>query len=134
MRQTPVILSAAILLCLLASSGFHQAQQSKTTPSKAPATAKKTTSSVAPKAAASPMMAVEAQGALLKEYCQGCHNEKLQSGGMSLAGLDVAHPEQTPELAERIIRKLRVGLMPPANATKRPDTAKVKAFVRAFET
>jgi len=134
MKQTPVILSAAMLLCLLASSGFHQAQQSKRVPSQAPVPAKTPISTAASKTAVPTMMSVEAQGALLKEYCQGCHNEKLQSGGMTLTGLDVAHPEQSPELAEKIIRKLRVGLMPPANAAKRPDPTRVKAFVRAFET
>ena len=40
-------------------------------------------------------MPVEAQQALVKQYCSGCHNEKTKSGGMSLTQLDLAHPEQS---------------------------------------
>lgn len=63
--------------------------------------------------------------ALISQYCSGCHNEKLKSGGMNLADLDVVHPEKTAELAEKVIRKLNAGLMPPAGM-KRPDAPVLK--------
>src|SRR5947207_15918546 len=50
----------------------------------------------------------------VQQYCAGCHNDRLQTGGMSLSKLDLTHPDRTPELAEKVIRKVRVGLMPPA--------------------
>jgi hypothetical protein len=46
-------------------------------------------------------MSVDAQKALTKQYCTGCHNEKLKSGEMSLSDLDLmgraswAEPEIT---------------------------------------
>ena len=61
-------------------------------------------------------------GAVLEQYCAGCHNDKLKSGGMTLTALNLAHPVQSQELAEKAIRKLRAGLMPPAGAP-RPDRA-----------
>src|SRR5215471_6143596 len=73
-------------------------------------------------------MPVDDQQALVKQYCSGCHNERLKSGGMSLTQLDLAHPEANAELAEKVIRKLRVGLMPPAGRP-RPDAAKMASWV-----
>src|SRR5579884_776108 len=75
---------------------------------------------------------VEAQRALKDQYCVGCHNDKLKSGGFSWTQLDVAHPEQNADLAEKVIRKLRAGMMPPAGA-RRPDLATTKAFAAALE-
>ena len=78
-------------------------------------------------------MTVEAQQALVKQYCAGCHNQNLKSGGMSLTDLDLAHVENNPELAEKVIKKLRVGLMPPSGRP-RPEAATMKSFVSALET
>jgi hypothetical protein len=36
-------------------------------------------------------VAAGAQQPLLNQYCIGCHNPKLSSGGLSLASLDLAH-------------------------------------------
>lgn len=70
---------------------------------------------------------------MLTQYCQGCHNDTVKSGNMSLTRLDLAHVEQNAELAEKIIRKLGVGLMPPAGA-KRPDKQTLEAFRLTLET
>jgi hypothetical protein len=69
---------------------------------------------------------------LANQYCAGCHNDKLKSGSMTLTQLDFDHPEQSAELAEKIIRKLRVGMMPPPGMP-RPDAAALKAFAAALE-
>ncbi|HEY6506925.1 MAG TPA: DUF1592 domain-containing protein [Vicinamibacterales bacterium] len=61
-----------------------------------------------------------AQRALIDQYCLGCHNDRLKSGGLSLAALDLTAVNQHAEIAEKVIRKLRGGLMPPAGA-RRPD-------------
>src|SRR5260370_41679343 len=73
------------------------------------------------------------QTALVNQYCAGCHNDKLKTGGVTLAKLDPAHADQNAELAERVIRKLRAGLMPPVGLP-RPDPSAVKTFVNALET
>ncbi len=78
-------------------------------------------------------MPLESQQALVKQYCSGCHNDKLKSGDMSIAQLDLAHAEKTPQLAEKVIRKLMVGLMPPAGMP-RPAPDVMKSFLTTLET
>src|SRR5690242_20570503 len=65
---------------------------------------------------------------LLNQYCTGCHNDKLKSGNMTLTQLDLSHPDRNPELAEKVIRKLRAGMMPPAGMP-RPTPAATKIFL-----
>ena len=74
-----------------------------------------------------------APGALVNQYCSYCHNDKLKSGGMTLTKLDLAHPEQNAELAEKAIRKVRAGLMPPPGMP-RPAGAAMKQFAASLET
>jgi len=72
------------------------------------------------------------QRILINQYCVACHNEKLKSGGMTLTSLNLDAPGQSAEIAEKVIRKLRGGLMPPAGA-KRPDHQSVAQFVSWLE-
>src|ERR1700741_305140 len=60
----------------------------------------------------------ESQTALVKQYCATCHNDrnKNNAGGLSLASFDAAkvgHDAEVAEVAEKMIRKLRSGMMPP---------------------
>src|SRR5262249_59326410 len=68
--------------------------------------------------------AAEPSPDLVKTYCVGCHNDngKNRAGGLTLASFDAAHAEQAPEVAEKMIRKLRLGMMPPPGG-RRPDAA-----------
>jgi mono/diheme cytochrome c family protein len=70
---------------------------------------------------------------LVNQYCQACHNDKVKSGGFSWAKVDLTHPDQSSEELEKVIRKLRAGLMPPPGMP-RPDVASTKAFVAALES
>ena len=83
-------------------------------------------------AAAAP--AADAQNALIKSYCVACHNDKAKTGGLTLASFDTAHPEQNPEVAEKMIHKLRLGMMPPPEVRRRPDASAVTALVTSLET
>jgi hypothetical protein len=74
----------------------------------------------------------EAQRAFLNQYCAYCHNDKLKSGGMSLTKLDLQHIDQTAELAEKAVRKVRVGLMPPPGMP-RPAREVINAFAASLE-
>jgi hypothetical protein len=56
----------------------------------------------------------------LQRYCVTCHNDRARTGGFSLEGFDVEHPERDVETGEKAIRKLRAGLMPPAGAPRPP--------------
>ena len=70
--------------------------------------------------------------AVVDQYCSGCHNDKVRSGEMTLTKLDLAHPEQSAELAEKVIRKVRAGMMPPAGLP-RPTPAAALGFVQSIE-
>src|SRR5581483_8793077 len=83
-------------------------------------------------AASAPPAAADAPP-LTKQYCVGCHNDKAKTGGLTLASFDPAHPEQNAETAEKVIRKLRLGMMPPPGA-RRPDAATLTAFASSLET
>ena len=66
-------------------------------------------------------------------YCNGCHNDKLKSGGFSLTAVDLTRPQRTAEPAEKVIRKLHAGMMPPPGLP-RPDAAMTKAMTHLLET
>ncbi|HEV2686984.1 MAG TPA: DUF1587 domain-containing protein, partial [Bryobacteraceae bacterium] len=72
------------------------------------------------------------QTAFIGQNCAGCHNDRLKSGGMTLTKLDLAHPDQTAELAEKVVRKLHAGLMPPPGLP-RPDAAALQSFIASLE-
>ena len=65
------------------------------------------------KAASAGSTPVSSQRQFLDRYCVGCHNERLRTGGMSLVPADSAKPGAQPELWEKVVRKLRTGVMPP---------------------
>ena len=62
----------------------------------------------------------DAQNALVSHNCSTCHDDEAKTGGLSLENFDAATIDQRPEIAEKMIRKLRAGMMPPAGAG-RPD-------------
>ena len=75
---------------------------------------------------------VEAQRTLVNGFCEGCHDDSLKSGGFSWTEVDLDRPEANAEQVERIIRKVRSGMMPPAGAP-RPAAASLKAFASGLE-
>ena len=77
--------------------------------------------------------AIESQNQLIAQYCAGCHSERGKAGGLVLAGFDAANVEQRAETVEKMIRKLRAGMMPPP-AARRPDAAAVQALVESLES
>ena len=50
---------------------------------------------------------------VIQQLCVACHNDFTLQAGISLQGFDAEHPELQPEIAEKMIRKLRAGQMPP---------------------
>jgi mono/diheme cytochrome c family protein len=67
---------------------------------------------------------------LVDQYCIACHNDRLKTGGLSLQGLPI---DGNAETWEKVIRKVRAGMMPPAGA-KRPERAALDAFAGSIET
>src|SRR4051812_4117360 len=80
-----------------------------------------------------PASAPDQQTAVVKQYCTGCHSERGKAGGLSLAAFDAAAAAQHADVAEKMIRKLRAGMMPPPGA-RRPDDAALLGLAAALET
>lgn len=70
---------------------------------------------------------------VLDRYCVSCHNDRLKTGGLTLAALDTANVASHAQTWEKVVRKLRAGLMPPAGAP-RPDEATTEGLAAWFET
>jgi hypothetical protein len=70
---------------------------------------------------------------VLTNTCAQCHNERLASGGLNVAGLVnresiVSHREEW----DRILRRVRAGEMPPPSVPRLPESI-VAAFVNAAQ-
>jgi mono/diheme cytochrome c family protein len=80
-----------------------------------------------------PAALADAATQTVKQYCIGCHSDRGKAGGLSLASFDATRAAEHPEVSERMIRKLRASMMPPAGA-RRPDEATLNALRRELET
>ena len=78
------------------------------------------------------VMSAESQQALIDQYCVFCHDDVERAGDMSMSGLDLAHPEESADVAEAMIRKLRAGMMPPYGQA-RPDEETLINFAASLE-
>ena len=58
---------------------------------------------------------------VISEVCTTCHDDLLRVGNFSLEHFDVSSPHQNAEAAEKVIRKLRAGMMPPPDQPKPPQ-------------
>ena len=100
-----------------------------------------------PPQAASAPAAVSPQRALLDEYCVTCHNgdyvdgtdeprslliSQLRAVGLALDDVNIDNVAEHPEIWESVVRKLRVGAMPP-QPRPRPDKATYDRFRRWLE-
>src|SRR6266849_2317526 len=65
--------------------------------------------------------------ALLDQYCVTCHNDRTRTANLSLTQLDLAAVGDHPELWEKVVRKLRAGVMPPPDV-KRPPLEEYEAL------
>src|SRR5688572_20979622 len=66
-------------------------------------------------------------------YCFGCHNDKLKTAGVSLAGVKMSSVGDGAATWERVLRKMRTGEMPPVGLPH-PDAATNEAVVHYLET
>ncbi len=100
----------------------------------APSTSAAPTRRAARATAVTPAVAFDAAAhtGTVKTYCATCHSERGKAGGLSLAAFDAAKLADDVELAEKMIRKMRVGMMPPAGA-RRPEGSGIADMAAAFE-
>ena len=70
--------------------------------------------------------------AVMDKYCIGCHNAKLMTANLPLDKLDLTHLGDHAETGEKVVRKLRAGMMPPTGMP-RPDAATTDAMINWME-
>ena len=83
-----------------------------------------------PRLAASP---ASSHRATLDRYCVTCHNQRLVTAGLKLDEADVAKPGEGAEIWEKVVRKLRTGMMPPPNMPQ-PSMEDRRALLSWLET
>jgi mono/diheme cytochrome c family protein len=89
------------------------------------------------KTAASPLTA-DSEKELFTRYCVGCHNEKAKKSGvdssrkLTIDTIDFKDVHKHAEKLELIVRKMRAGMMPPANV-RRPEPAVYKSMISWLE-
>ncbi len=70
--------------------------------------------------------------ALLNQYCITCHNQRLKSGGLALDSKNFERVADEAETWEKVVRKIRTGMMPPSGA-RRPERAVLDRFASDLE-
>jgi mono/diheme cytochrome c family protein len=70
--------------------------------------------------------------AMLKTHCFGCHNSRVKAGGLVLDSLDLARVGDAPAVWEKVVRKMRAGVMPPV-AARQPTPEARAEFVTELE-
>jgi len=73
------------------------------------------------------------QHALINQYCVTCHNERAKTAGLMLDKLDIDHAGEHADAWEKVVRKLRGGMMPP-QGMPRPDQASIDGLITWLQT
>jgi len=68
---------------------------------------------------------------LIEQYCIKCHNFEDWAGSLDMEGLDFSHVDAAPETWELMIRKIRIGMMPPVGE-ERPDNDTMEHFAESI--
>jgi mono/diheme cytochrome c family protein len=113
MTRLVVFFSAVLWVLAAAWSAPQAARQASPRPA------------AAPRAESSPR-------AVLDRYCVTCHNSRRRTGGLALDAVDPANVAADPQLWEKVIRKVKVGVMPP-QPMPQPDEPTRMALVGALE-
>jgi len=83
-------------------------------------------------ASSQPSAAGAPESAFLTQYCFGCHNERAKIAGLALDALDLSHAGADADTWEKVIKKVRTGMMPPSGA-RRPERAALDGFAAQLE-
>ncbi len=126
------LVAAGLILASASSEGPTLAQ--KPNIAAAPAVSQWQPAALAPVSAPGTLLAADpSENEVVQEFCVRCHNERRLLGNMSLEEFDAANAPAEGELAEKIIRKLRAGLMPPPGA-RRPDEPVLTGLLESLES
>jgi hypothetical protein len=91
-----------------------------------PTTAQERVTQPAPTTATDPSM-------VMNKYCVTCHSDRAKTGGLTLEHADLTDIAKGAPTWEKVIRKVRAGMMPPPGMP-RPDKATLDSFSAFFET
>jgi len=80
----------------------------------------------------SPALRAQEMPELLQQYCVKCHNFEDWAGGLDLESMDFEHVAGAAEEWEKVVRKIRAGMMPPAGED-RADRQTFDAFAQSLE-
>jgi hypothetical protein len=69
---------------------------------------------------------------VVQRYCVVCHNDPMMTGNVSMQHFDVERAADNAQTAERMIRKLRAGMMPPPGQP-RPGGDTLTVLVETLE-
>jgi hypothetical protein len=130
------ILPAALIWVAVVASISGQAGTSGRNRALATPSATKPAPQASPTAARRPAVAAVEQPldpAFIKTYCVTCHNDRLKTAGLALDTVSLDDIPAHAETLEKVVLKLKTGLMPPAGAP-RPDRAVLDGFAAALET
>jgi hypothetical protein len=70
---------------------------------------------------------------IVDRYCVRCHSERRMTGNLSLEDFNVSDVDLQAQVGERIIRKLRAGMMPPPGASQ-PAGDSLQMLVQTLES
>ena len=129
MRSGVSVVFVAWVIVLASAAGRPlakgDAQGPQAAPTPTPSTAARAQS---PSPAAGP-----SHGALLKQYCISCHNQRAKTGGLALDEFSLSDIPAGAEVWEKVVRKVRAGMMPPVGVP-RPEQAALDGLVAHLET
>ena len=74
------------------------------------------------------LAAAQSHKATLDKYCVTCHSDRLKTAGLTLESIDTTNIAAAPDVWEKVVRKVRVGMMPPQGSPA-PDAASRTALV-----
>jgi hypothetical protein len=70
---------------------------------------------------------------VIDRYCITCHNERVKTANLVLDRIDVAAPDANPAVWEKVVHKVRTGMMPPPNMPQ-PSSDERRALLMWLET
>jgi hypothetical protein len=128
--KTGLFLGAVALIASIGVSADPQSASDQARPDG------RTPRSSAPQAKADPrgpaLQASVPDAGLVQKYCLTCHSARVKTGGLSLEGMNPAEAAAHSDVWEKVVMKLRGGMMPP-QGMPRPDEATLETFVVSLE-
>ena len=125
-----------IVVTVISSRPYASARpQTAAPPRPAPAAAPATPAprAVASRTSSAPSIAPESHAAVVKQYCVTCHSDRLKTGGLTLEPANATNPPADPAVWEKVIKKVRAGMMPPTGMP-RPTQAVLDGLVTHLES